>query len=232
MSLSNFLEKEEQKKEEENNDKSAINNRKKDSEIVRNLNPLEYRLSKDLKDTTKELLFQSLVSFITNYATTDGHSKTDISKHISKLINIAFTAANIENDNLKKVGHSLIIELVKKFQYTEEAVDKEDEETVKQMEEDLGLMIEQYEAQISLIIRHNIKSEVSPELQIRAFNLLYYFITVPISHDPEIIGRILGQIVKDLGSLNIHGEQHLSYNRIINEAHLEKLYLLSKLFLI
>ena len=230
MSLSTFLEKEEQKKEEENDDEPK--NKKKDSEIVRNPNPLEYRLSKDLKDSTKEFLLQALTSFITNYATTDGHSKTDISKHISKLINIAFTAANIENNNLKKVGLSLIIELVKKFQYTEESVDKEDEETMKQMEEDLGLLIEQYEAQISSIIRQNIKSEVSPELQIKAFDLLYYFITVPISHDPEIIGRILGQIVKDLGSLNIHGEQHRSYDRIINEAHLEKLCLLSKLFLI
>ena len=229
LSLSAFLEKEEQKQQNEEDDEPG--SKKKDLNVIRNPNPLEYRLSKDLKDSTKEFLLQVLTSFISNYATTDGHSKTDISKHISKLINIAFSAANLENNNLKKVGLSLIIELVKKFQYTEESVDKEDKDTVEQMAEELGLLIEQYEAQISSIIRQNIKSEACPELQIKAFDLLYYFITVPISRDPEIISRILGQIVKELQSLSIHGEHH-SYDRIINEAHLEKLCLLTKLFLI
>lgn len=229
MSLSAQLEKEEQQKD--NDDEDELRSKKNTVEVVRNPNALEYRLSRDLKETTKEFLLLTFTSFITNYASTDGHSKTDISKHISKLINIAFTAANSESNNLKAVGLSLIIELVKKFQYTEEAVDKEDEETVKQMEAELGLLIEEYEAQISTIIRQNIKSEAPPELQIKAFELTYYFITVPISRDPEIIGRILGQIVKDIQTLNIHGE-HRSYDRIINEAHLEKLCLLSKLFLI
>ena len=133
---------------------------------------------------------------------------------------------------MKKVGLSLIIELVKKFQYTEEAVDKEDEETIAQLAEEKGLLIEQYEAQISSIIRQNIIREASPEIQIKAFDLLYYFITVPISRDPEIISRILSQIIADLQTLSLQGEEQGYYDRIISEAHFEKLELLCKLFLI
>ena len=197
-----FIEREQARIEEEK-ELEAENPRKKDIQEMKNLGPLDYRLTKDLKEETKVFILQSLTAFITNYATTDGHSKTDISKHISKLINIAFSAANSEDQDIKKEGLSLIIELVKKFQYTQEAVDKEDEETLAQMEEEMGLIIEQYEAQISSIIRQNLKKGVSPEIQIKTFDLLYYFITVPISRDSELIGKILAQITADLGTLNL-----------------------------
>ena len=230
MSLTVYKEKEESKKQEEKDmdeDRS-----KKKTEELRNPGELDYRLSIDLKDSTKVFLVQWFTTFITNYATTDGHSKTDVSKHISKLINIAFSAANSEDNKLQKVGMTLIIEIVKKFQYTEEAIDKEDEDTLAQMEEEKGLLIEQYEAQITSIIRQNIKSEASPEIQIKAFDLLYYFITVPISRDQENISRILGQITKDMDSLKIQNQKQGYYDRIISEAHFEKLELLCKLFLI
>lgn len=204
----------------------------KDKQEMKNFGPLNYRLSKDLKEETKVFLLQTLTAFVTNYATTDGHSKTDISKHISKLINIAFSAANSEDQDIKKEGLSLIIELVKKFQYTQEAVDKEDEETLAQMEEEMGLIIEQYEAQISSIIRQNLKKGVSPEIQIKTFDLLFYFITVPISRDSELIGKILSQITSDLGTLNLMKEESASNDRIVSEAHFEKLELLCKLYLL
>jgi hypothetical protein len=231
MSLSVYSEKERARQEEEK-ELEQEQGKKKKNEEMRNSGALDYRLSNDLKESTKVFLIQCLSAFVTNYATTDGHSKTDISKHISKLINIAFTAANSEDKNLKKVGLSLIIELVKKFQYTQESVDKEDVETLAHMEEEMGLLIEQYEAQISSIIRQNLKKDVSPEIQIKAFDLLYYFITVPISRDPEIISRILSQIISDLDTLSLPGDEQNSYDRIMSEAHFEKLELLCKLFLI
>lgn len=232
MNLSVYLEKEKARQEEEK-ELEQEEGKKKKTEEMRNSGTLEYRLNDDLKESTKVFLIQCLSAFVTNYATTDGNSKTDISKHISKLINIAFTAANSEDKNLKKVGLSLIIELVKKFQYTQEAVDKEDEETLAHMEEEMGLLIEQYEAQISSIIRQNLKKDVSPEIQIKAFDLLYYFITIPISRDPEIISRILGQVIADLDTLSLQGDEQNSYDRIMSEAHFEgKLELLCKLFLI
>ena len=231
LSLTVYKEKEETKKQEEK-DLDYDERNKKKSEEIRNPGELDFRLSKDLKDDTKVFLIQWFTIFITNYATTDGHSNTDISKHISKLINIAFTATNSEENKLKKVGMSLIIELVKKFQYTEESIDKEDEDTLAQMEEEKSLLIEDYGAQIESIIRQNIKSEASPEIQIKAFDLLYYYITVPISRDEESISKILSQIIKDLDSLKMQNQQQGYYDRIVSEAHFERLELLCKLFLI
>jgi len=230
MSLSAYIEKVEAQKEEEKDDYESGS--KQQNQDMRNPNPLDYRLSTDLSENSAVFLIHCLTAFVSNYATTDGHSKTDISNHISKLINIAFSAANIENKELKIGGLSLIIELVKKFQYTEESVDKEDEEILAQMEEEKGLLIEQYEAQIGSIIRQNIKKEVSPEIQIKAFDLLYYFITVPISRDAETITRILSQVTTDMNILTLQNEEHGFYDRIVHEAHLEKLQLLCKLFLI
>lgn len=231
MTLATYIEKEEARKEEEK-EMEEDRSKKKDLEDMRNKAPLDFRLNTDLREDTKVFLLQSLTAFVTNYATTDGHSKTDISRHISGLINTAFTAANSEDKTLKKVGLSLIIELVKKFQYTEEAVDKEDEEAMAQMAEEKGLLIEQFEGQIGPIIRQNIKRGTSPEIQIKAFDLLYYFITVPISRDLETITKILSQIIQDLNTLSLRGEEQGYYDRIISEAHFEKLELLCKLFLI
>ena len=231
VNLSTYVE-QEKAREEEEKEMEIENPGKKNIEEMRNTGPLDFRLTKDLKDETRVFMIQSLTAFVTNYATTDGHSKTDISRHISKLINIAFTAANYEDENIKKVGLTLIIELVKKFQYTQEAVDKEDADTLAQMEEEMGLIIEQYEAQISSIIRQNLKDDVSPEIQIKTFDLLLYFITVPISKDSELIGRILSLITSDLQNLNLMKEEQASYDRIVSEAHFEKLELLCKLYLL
>jgi hypothetical protein len=76
---------------------------------------LKIFLSKNLSFKTKALIVESFTSFINNYTCTDSASNTDISKYISKLINLAFNVVNSENIKLKKTGFSLIIELVKKF---------------------------------------------------------------------------------------------------------------------
>jgi hypothetical protein len=62
------------------------------------------------------------------------------------------------------------------------------------------------------------------------FELIYFFITIPISRDPETISKILKGLIEDMGPKGIDFTKQsdmMYYERSMSEAHLEKLKLLS-----
>lgn len=64
------------------------------------------------------------------------------------------------------------------------------------------------------------------------YNLIYYFLTIPICKDPTIITKIM-QMLTD--NINMHSLQSSTnsdmahYERLVTEMHFKKLILLSKL---
>ena len=190
-------------------------------------------MEKYLKDRTQVFVLKCFKNFV-QYHTVNkeeqpgkGGSSANIVGHINKLITLAFTAVSSASNPLKKVGFSLIIELVKKFRYTEELVDEEDEETLRELQKDKDLLIEQYEAQINSIIRQSLTAQVWPDILIKSYSLIYYFISVPISKDPDTIGKIIGMLTKNLSQLS-----NEYYERAQSEIQLKKLSLLCKLYLV
>ena len=56
------------------------------------------------------------------------------------------------------------------------------------------------------------------------YKLIYYFITVPISRDPETIEKIIQSLTEGMEELDLHSKSELLfYERLTSEAHLEKL---------
>ena len=66
-----------------------------------------------------------------------------------------------------------------------------------------------------------------PDILIKSYSLIYYFISVPISKDPDTIGKIIAMLTKNLNQLS-----NEYYERAQSEIFLKKLSLLCKLYLV
>lgn len=60
------------------------------------------------------------------------------------------------------------------------------------------------------------------------YQLIYYFITVPISKDEELIKKIITTITDELDQFDLQSND----TQLVTETHFRKLVLLSKLYLV